>query len=212
MLDNALYIFLSALESIALLVFMFTIFRFNPFSYSLQIVFFSFFSALLSFVLKTEFQIEQYLIPLMLLPFLIIYLFSTLNISILYSIIVTGISFISFALCQSILVSILDLIGVISIGKLHLISIDMFINFSTTFIFFMLISHFLYYKGYGFTFDMNKFKFKGEEIIILTLLFFSTVVLLISLYINNSWLAIVLLFIPAAFLIYFSIKKEMRDI
>lgn len=111
-----------------------------------------------------------------------------------------------FAVIQTIIV--LLVFG--SISNITGVAEGYFLQLMTAVVVFAAFSY-IYRKGKGFTFDLDKLRFKLEDILLSVLIFGFVIGVSVLLYYNDILLNVLIFLVMSAFLLYYSTRKERED-
>jgi hypothetical protein len=201
-MKDVLFVVFSTLEAWSIFAISFALFRFNILKYNTQVVPICILMAMLSYAVWHETTWGTWL-PVIALVLFTLFIFYTLRVSLIGSIIVTMTGYSFFILIQTALLNIFQLAGLRAADS----ALYMAWPISTCVI--LLLSYGLYRFGYGFSFPLNHFKVRRENMLILvsavvTFLLLSFVHLLKNkLYFVEMIAAVIILF-----LIYIALRKE----
>jgi len=159
-LNDALFVVFSALEAWSIFAVSFALFRFNVLKYYAQILPISILMALLSYAIRLETAWTSW-VPVMALVLFTLFIFYTLRTSLLGSVVVTITGYSLFILIQTALMNGAQLAGFRSED------FDMYVLWPVSSCVVLLLSYLLYRFGYGFSFSLNNFKVKRENLIIM---------------------------------------------
>jgi hypothetical protein len=201
-MKDVLFVVFSALEAWSIFTISFTLFRFNILKYNMQIVPISILMALLSYAIWNETSWVSWF-PVIALLLFTVFIFYTLRISLIGSVIVTVTGYSTAILIQTGYMYLMQLFGIQmnDSGQLILSSVS---NFTV-----LLISYLLYRFGYGFSFSLNHFKVKRENLLIL-IIAIATFILLSFLHFlkNKLYFVEMVAGVIVLFLIYIALKRE----
>lgn len=217
MMEVFKFLLFSVIQGLALLTFMLTLFRFNPRYYLIPILVVSVVISISSYFFREQWDMA-YLDPFIYLAILIIGTIWMLEVNLLLAVLISFSGYMGFVFIQTLIMLLLKVIGVLTFENLN----DSYhfqtalLSVSTSFIV-ILLSWFLFRKGWGFTFSFKKKKNIREitlfvSIILLVITVIATI--LLCLYNNkfDNLYAFLVLFLSAlVILLYFALIKEKRN-
>ena len=74
-----------------------------------------------------------------------------------------------------------------------------------------ILAQYLYKRGLGFTFSVNRFKLAGENIVVLIILFLILTAIGLIFFFNELLIIMIVLAVPFLYLMYFAFKKQRED-
>ncbi|MEC0168627.1 hypothetical protein [Paenibacillus graminis] len=202
------FIFFSILEGIGLVTLMLTIFRFKIKYYvwpSLTIVIFM---SLASFILRNELSLS-YVVPIINVVGFMFFIAIIFKQSTVGSAIISITGYFSYGIIQVLLAKAIY-------GNMQALESNIangYILQTVTFIVCSVLSWYLYGHGYGFAVDFfDKFKFKFENIFIVSVIVSSITLFAIIMYALNLTAMSVLFLISLIFFLYYSFRKEVQAV
>jgi hypothetical protein len=201
------YIFFSMVETASFFVFMQYIFRFRPRPYLRESLIVSLVVSVLSFLIREELNIKDYF-PFIVLAVFILYVKFVMRVTLFWAILMATISYVLFLIIQAGIVLAYISIRGIALEDIQKISIDQFIGQTITGSILYGISMLLFKKGYGFSFSFEKFRFRGEDILVSIIVVVTFGAIGILFFLNNLLVATAVLLILAAVLLYYGLRKE----
>ncbi len=159
-----------------------------------------------SFITREEFSLS-YISPIISLVTIMLFLTTIARIPIIWSMIISALGYISFALLQSIIV--LASFGFLSIHEVQTVTYKGYLLQTITGITGTYIGYKVFKLGYGFTFEFEKqqrYKWEKPFIISLIIVFFISVGSM--LYFRDFYLNCILLIVLLVIFLYYSIRKE----
>jgi hypothetical protein len=199
-LKDFLFVVYSALEAWSIFAVSFTLFRFNVLKYYAQIVPISILMALLSYAIRLETEWTSW-VPVMALVLFTLFIFYTLRISLIGSVIVTITGYSLFILVQTAMMNVLQLAG------LRTSDFDMHVLWPVSSFVVLLLSYLLYRFGYGFSFSLDHFRVKRENLIIMVV---ALVMFLLLTFLHLLKNKLYLVEMIAAAIIFFLIHLALR--
>jgi hypothetical protein len=201
-MKDVLFVVFSALEAWSIFTISFTLFRFNILRYNLQIVPISILMALLSYAIRLETAWVSW-IPVMALVLFTLFIFYTLRISLIGSVIVTITGYSLFILVQTAILNTFQLAGLRSADSV------LYMVWPISSCVVLLLCFLLYRFGYGFSFPLNHFKVRRENMLIM-IIAVSMFLLLSFLHLLKNKLYFVEMIAAAIilFLIYIALRRE----
>ncbi|MEC0168142.1 hypothetical protein [Paenibacillus graminis] len=201
-----LFMIFSTCETFALYFLIMSMFRFKWERHAWQALFVILLLNLQSYLLRNELDAGNFS-SLVLIVILIIFFTAVVKMPIFLSIIATVSGFIIFALIQMVLI--LTMFGSLTVVD-NSAQKGYLLQFITA-LFIIPIFRYLYVKGKGFTFDIEKLRLKFDDIFLTVLVILFLLGLSLLLYFKEIYLHI-LFFVPIlAFLIFYSKRKENED-
>ncbi|MCC3377269.1 hypothetical protein [Cohnella sp. REN36] len=209
---DLLFVVFSTVEAFSMFTIMLHLFRFDVRNYYKQLLAMSFLMSMFSLSIWKELQLSDYA-PLISIVIFTLFIFFTLRVSIVGSVIVVLFGYISYALVQTLVLLGMEGYETTSIFYPSDHRVEGYILQAVSSAITLLISQALYKRGYGFTFPLDRFKWRDEwenRIMFVILCAGILFVALIPTFKNSLlWVVLVCIFI-LAFLIYLYIQKEKR--
>lgn len=211
-MDDALFLICSTVEAFSIFTIMLSLFRFNVFHYYKQLIAISILMSVLSFSIWNELNLSDFA-PLISIAIFIVFIFYTLRISIVGSIIVAISGYISYALIQTVILLLMESANVFSLVHASKDDGGAYILQVVSSIIALSLSWMFYRRGLGFTFSLDRFKWRKEientfmfAVLALGIIFVAS----IPMFKNSLFIAAAILIIVLFFLIFLSMKKEKR--
>lgn len=201
------FVVFSTIEAVAIFVAMFRIFRFSPAPYMLKIVFGSVLISILSYALRIELNLTDYF-PVIVIIFYALFAFSIAKVPPFWSVVMSITAYTAFFVMQTVLLLLLSSVGAISFESVQTYGTEAYILQTATAVPYMLICRWLYKRGYGFSFSFERFNWRNDQKLMMTVIALTFVALVVVFMIRN------LIYAAAAgggalvFLLYLSIRKE----
>lgn len=207
-MKDVLFVVFSAMEAWSIFAVSFTLFRFNILKYITQIVPISLMMALLSYAIWHEAGLGSW-IPVISLVLFALFIFYTLRISLIGSLIVAVTGYASVILVQTAFLYGLQLTGITSVAEVQAGGTGYYILSALSSCTVLLLCYLLYRLGYGFSFSLNHFKVQHENMLILVITV-ATFILLSFLHLlkNRLYFVELIAFAIVLFLIYIALRKE----
>ncbi len=183
-----------------------TLFRFKWMTFIWPAMFIILINNLQSYLLRNELDMAN-ISPLVTIIVFIFFFAAVVRMPFVFSVIATISGYVIFAVIQSSLV--LLMFGSLSQVENHTINGYILQTASAAVVF--VIFWFAYHKGKGFTFDMEKLRFKLEDIVLTVLIIIFLIGISVLLVYKNLWIDIMFFIVMSAFLLYYSTKKERED-
>ncbi|MFC5652927.1 hypothetical protein ACFPYJ_28240 [Paenibacillus solisilvae] len=168
-MDVALFIIFSVFEGLAAFTVMLTMFRYNIREYLLQLSLFSIMMSVFSFSMRYELGLENYTPFLSLLLFVLI-IFITLRISMLGAVIVVVPGYVLYAVLQTAILNVLQTLNLTTVIRVQENTSDLYFLQAVTAAAAFITCWFIFRRGFGFSWSLNRFSFQGENILVLVLL------------------------------------------
>jgi len=193
MWDMVMFMLFSTLEVYAAFVLMMAIFRMNALEYIWQSFIIALLMGIQSYFLR---EVDLgYIATLINLLCYVLLLTTVVKVSLIWSAIVACIGFFLYGTIQAVLFTTIR-------GELLQIVTSVLI---------MALSYVLYRFGIGFALDFDKLRFKGERIIVITVIILSFILMTISLYQHQVWINILFFAVASGLFLYYAIQKERED-
>jgi len=207
-MNEILFIAFSTLETWSIFAISFTLFRFNILKYNLQIVPISVLMALLNYAIWHEIDLGSWT-PIIGLVLFTLFIFYTLRISLIGSLIVAVTGYASVILVQTAFLYGLQLTGIASVAEVQAGGTGYYILSAVSSCTVLLLSYLLYKLGYGFSFSLNHFQVQHENMLILVFTVVAFILLsFLHLLKNKLYFVGLILFLIVLFLIFIALKKE----
>lgn len=190
----AAFLLFSTLEVLAVFVFMLSLFRINALPYIGQSLIIVMLMGLQSLFLREELNLG-YVATVINLMCYVLLLTTVIKIPLIWSAIISCSGFFLYGVIQGILYN------VIGGQLLQLI----------TSVLFLVLSFILFIFGFGFTKDFDKFRIKGEKILIVVVIIVSFVLTALTMVQHELWINILFFAVASSFFLYFAIRKERED-
>ncbi|MEK3718898.1 hypothetical protein [Paenibacillus sp. FSL R7-0333] len=200
------YMLFSTVETFAVYCLIMTLFRYKFQDYIWEALITGLLINLQSYVMRNEFSLA-YLVPIITI-FIFVALFKVIvKIPLIWSIIVTVLGYVIYALLQTGLANMLfGSIAAIADSKFN----GYLLQFSSGGMT-IIASLFLYKIGMGFKFNFEKLRFRFEDIIMIAMIIFFLISVSIVFYYNDMFVNIVFFICVMAFLLYYAIRKEQGE-
>jgi len=207
-MKEALFVVFSALETWSIFALSFTLFRFNILKYNLQIAPISVLMALLNYVIWHEIDLGSWT-PVIGLALFTLFIFYTLRISLIGSLIVAMTGFGSAILIQTAILYGLQLAGFMTVAEVQAGGADYFFLSGISSCAVILLSFLLYRLGYGFSFSLHQFKMKRENLLILATMAVMFIMLAFMHMLKDKLYFVELIAVAVVlFLIFIALRKE----
>lgn len=203
------FVLLSACEGIAIFTATLSIYRFRFQKYLWQASIISVLQALISHFLRNEQEFSQY-VPLISIGLIVFFVYAFVVNSFFWSLVMAVTGYIYHLLLQASLLLPLQYFGVISMERAQNNTLDTYIGFVLSISATIITSLYLYNKGLGLSFDFDRFRIKGENGIIMTIIVITLVAIGYIFIKNNLIMAAIASIVSLVFLLLFLIKKEMK--
>ncbi len=203
------FIGFSTFEALSWVAITLTIFRFKFSEYWLPALVICFFMNIISFFLRDVLDVG-FVSPIINIVFIALLFCIFVKASAIWSFLISTGGMVVFVIIQSLIIA--ASFGALSISEIDASPMRGYILQSITGCVVFTISHFMYKFGYGLTFEFEKFRFKWERLLILTVLTVLTVAFAILFYNKEIYINILFLLLALAFFIYFTFKKEAEAI
>ena len=202
-LESMGFMVFSTIEAFAWCALCMSIFRFKISEYVWEALFVIIFMNLQSFVLRNEFSLS-YLVPVINILFFTLLFTTVVKVSLLGSLSITIVGLTSFGVIQA-------LIALMLFGSIQGAQANVnygYILQATTALIVLPLSWFLYRFGYGFSYDLERFRLKFERVAILATIIFFLIAITVVLYINQIWIVLFFFALSLLFFLRYAIRKE----
>jgi hypothetical protein len=207
-MKEILFVVFSALETWSIFAISFTLFRFNILKYILQIIPISVLMALLNYAIWHEFDDDSWITITGLVLFTV-FIFYTLRISLVGSLIVALTGNGTVILIQTAFLYALQLTGITTAAEVQAGGSGYYILSAVSSCAILLLSWLLYRLGYGFSFPLNQFKMQRENMLILVFTVIAFILLsFLHLLKNKLYFVGLIAFAIVLFLIFVALRKE----
>lgn len=200
------FMFFSTIETLSLYYLIMSLFRFKWTRHLWPAMFIILLNNLQSYLLRNELHLAN-ISPLITVIVFILFFAAVVRMPFIFSVIVTVSGYVIFAVIQTALL--LLMFGSLSQVDNHRANGYMLQTATAAVVF--AIFWFAYRKGKGFTFDIEKLRFKLEDILLTALIIIFLIVISVLLLYRNLTVDIVYFFAMSAFLLYYSTIKERED-
>ncbi|MEK5029106.1 hypothetical protein [Paenibacillus sp. FSL M7-1046] len=204
--EPMLFMFFSTIELMSIYYLIMSLFRFKWKHHAWQALFVTLIINLQSYLVRKELDMSN-IAPLILIVIFILFFAAVVRMPLILSVIATISGYAIFAVIQTVIVLILfGSIGAIEGEK----SNGYILQVLTSVVICSFFWHY-YRKGKGFTFDIEKLRFKLEDIFLTTIIIIFLIGMSILLYYNEIYLNILFFLVISIFFIYYSIGKEKEN-
>jgi len=204
-----LFIVLSAIEGIAIFTATLSIYRFRIQKYLWQVSIISVLQALISHFLRSEQEFSQF-VPIISIGLIIFLIYAFVVNSFFWSVVMAVTGYVYHTFFQTIVVYSMLKLGLATLERIQSNTNDSYIVLILSSAITIITSLFLYNKGLGLSFDFDRFRFKGENGIIMAIIVITIFAIGYIFFKNNLISAGILLAISLLFLLFFLIKKELK--
>ncbi|MEK3673492.1 hypothetical protein [Paenibacillus sp. FSL R10-2771] len=200
------FMFFSGIEAFSLYFLTMCLFRFRFQEHIAQAFILTLLVNLQSYILRNDFALGNFM-PIITIFFFVLFFAIIVRMPLVFSVIATISGYVIFGVVQCLLA--LLLFG--SLEEARATLANGYVLQASTGILIMALSWLGFRLGYGFTFDMNRLRFKFEDIMVVLLIAVFLVTVSIVLYFNE--LSIVTLFFVAtsAYLLYYAMRKDRES-
>lgn len=167
-MKEALFVVFSALETWSIFAISFTLFRFNILKYNLQIVPISGLMALLNYAMWHKIDLASW-VPAIGLVLFTLFIFYTLRISLIGSLIMAATGYGTAVLIQTAFLYVCEFAGLTTLTEVQAGGIGYYLLSAIFSVTIMLLCFLLYRLGYGFSFSLHQFKLKHENLLLLVI-------------------------------------------
>jgi hypothetical protein len=201
------FMFFSIIEGMGLVTLMLSIFRFKIMYYvwpSLTIVIFM---SLASFILRNEMSLS-YVVPIINIVGFMFFIAIVFKQSTVGSAIISITGYFGYGIIQV-------LLAVALYGNMQKIETNVaygYIIQTVTFLVCSVLSWFLYRNGYGFAIDFDRFRFKFENILIVSVIVISIILFAVIMYTLNLTAMSILFLVILIFFLYYAFRKEVEAV
>lgn len=193
----------STFETLAIYSLIMTLLRFKTTEYIWQALIVMILANLQSFIMRNELQLD-FLAPLITV-LIFVFLFSAIiKIPVIWSAICTILGYMFYALIQ--VFYMLTLYGSIEATNNH--EVDGYVLQLLSSLTGLLISWIMYKYAIGFTYDLEKLRFKFEHILLISLIVVVLILLAILFYLNRLWLLLLFFGITFGIFLFYAIQTK----
>lgn len=203
------FVVFSAIEGIAIFIATLSIYRFRFQKYLWQASIISILQALISHFLRNEQDFAQF-VPIISICLIIFLIYAFVVNNFFWCIVMAITGFFYFGVVQSSLLTLLQWTHIVTLERVQTNTLDTYLLQGITAIVTISSSLLLYNKGLGLAFDFDRFKFKGENGIIMAIITITLVAIGYIFLKNSLFMAALAFIISLVFLLIFLIKKELK--
>lgn len=209
-MDLLYYMLFSTLEGVGVFYLTLTLFRFQIKQYWFPLVLVNVLIAFISYTIRDGATLS-WITPLIQVLLLAFFIQILIRIPIIWSVIMALTGIVAFTLIQT-----LALFGIVSINLVDLEIVklgnttDTYILQAIDIAIIFPLSHFLYRKGLGFTFDFGTFVLRWENILVLILLTLTFAALIFIFLMNNLLLVVSILVLCLAFFLLYNFRRKIE--
>ncbi|CAM4420145.1 hypothetical protein PATY110618_13935 [Paenibacillus typhae] len=206
LLEVAGFMFFSTIEGLSLYYLIMCLFRFKWRGYLWPAMVVILLNNIQSYLLRNELNMDN-LSPLITVIVFILLFAAVVRMPVVLAVMATVSGYVIFAAIQTALVFIL-------FGSLEAVNADLpsgYLLQSATAAVVVTSFWFLYRKGRGFTFDLDKLRFRLEDIVLTVTIIVFLLAISVVLFYNNLLFNIAFFIVMSVFLLYYSTKKEQED-
>ncbi|WP_187355287.1 hypothetical protein ['Paenibacillus yunnanensis' Narsing Rao et al. 2020] len=182
------------------------LFRFKWQRYAWHALFVILLNNLQSYLLRNELDMAN-VAPLILIIIFILFFAAVVRMPILLSVIATISGYVIFAVIQTLILFVV--FG--SLSAIETSAVKGYLLQTLSGIVVYSVFWYAYRKGKGFTFDMDKLRFRLEDIVLAVLIIGFLLGISILLYFKDIWLNAVFFLAMSSFMLYYATKKEKED-
>lgn len=208
-----LFVIFSVIEIVAFFYLCCSLFRFKAKVYLTKFIFVEIFIISGNYLIRQE---EAYAGLASLFSLIMFILFLKIfieEVSLFWAAIMGIVSFTITAIIQGLYILILiNTTNFISLEEIQSNTLDSYFVQFTFALMIILPAHYLYKRGFGFTFNVDRFKLAGENIVMIFILFAILITVGIIFTTNNLLLISIVLLFPLIYLVYFAIRKQKKDV
>jgi len=205
------YIFFGAIEAAGIFILMFYLFRFDAQSYLKEIAVASLLFPILTYIIRIELQLT----PVSPLISIFIYAFAAyaiLKIPAIWSLIISSLIYVIYFIVQTSIMLILISFNVVTLENVRSYHTDAFILQFISAVITTVCSHLLYKRGYGFSFPFNRFRFKGENLLMISTILIWYIAFLVLFITENLYYGVFIGTVILVYLLYLAIRKERSEV
>ncbi len=208
-----LFVLFSVIEFLALFYLCCSIFRFKANTYLLKFIIVQILIIIGNYYIRQEEAFSNFAPPFSMIMFILCIRIFLEEVSLFWAAVMGMISTMILGITQGLIILLLlNTTSFTTYADIQNNTIGSYVVQSLTALIIILPAQYLYKRGVGFTFNVDRFKLVGESIVILFILFASLITVGIIFFTNNLILITIILLIPLIYLIYFSIKKQKEDV
>ncbi|MFS0727962.1 hypothetical protein [Paenibacillus sp. 1P07SE] len=207
-MEEALFIFFSSLESVAVISIALVLFRYRLREVYKPAILIAMLMAVQSLLLRSEYELASF-VPLINAILLALLLTTFLKIPIHWSGFVALGGYIAVVLMQAVIVELS--FGWLSVAEVQSNPNKGYLLQSLTALITFLLSRYLYSRGLGFSFEFDQKRLKWEKAIILTIIFGTLMLSGLILYKRDALIDIIALTVAMGVFLYFSVRRESKE-
>jgi len=205
--------FFSTIEALLIISLSYMLYRFHFTEFFLKKTVVCILLSVISYTLR--FQIGEtlapYIVPLIYIFVFAFFLIFISKIPTIWSVIISLSGYSYFIAFQTLIVIVLQSLGIINLNEAQNNTFDTYLVQLTTVLIAFPTAFSLQRKGIGFTFDLEKYRWKIEKILVVFFLIISLFTISFIFYINNLFIGLVVFFLLLSLLIYYGFKKEVGE-
>lgn len=210
-MDFIWYVVFSTIEAMSYCVLMLCFFRFGYKPYLKEIILSCVLFSIVSYASRVELDLASYF-PIFTMIFYSYFGFSVLKVPPIWAIIVSGTTIIIFFIIQTTLMLSLISLGFITLESVENYHLDAYILQVATALILFGISVYFYRKGYGFTFSFDRFRWKGDNALMLVVMFITYGSFAFLFLQKDLFYGIIVETLLFSFLMYLTIRKERTEL
>lgn len=201
------FVLFSTIEAFAIFIAMFCVFRFGYRLFLREAFIASFLISVLSHAMRIEMDLANYF-PLISLALYTFFTYLIVRVPPFWAVVMSIVASIGSLVIQTLVLLILTPINLLNFDEVQSYGTDAYILQSITSIIYMILGISLYKRGYGFSFPFDRFSCKGENMIMLTVIMISFIVLSWIFIMKSLVYASIIGTLSLAFLLYLAFRKE----
>lgn len=203
-----LFMLFSSVEGIAIFSIMLYAFRIRFVEYYKLAVVFSILMSAISYGMREQLQLES-LTPLILLFVYILFFVTAARIPLLWSTLISIFGYITFIVVQTLLIFIFQSIGIVSLDDIkRLYTFDTYFIQSIELLLILPSMKLLFEKGYGFTFNFDRFHHPKELTLVISTLVLGILFIGSALFLFGFYWVTLISMVTLLFILYLALRKE----
>ena len=207
-MDFAGFMFFSTLEGLAVYTITLYVFRMNLERHLWHVLTMVLLISLQNYYARGVLTLEA-LSPLLNLALTALFLIAIIRVPLLWSLVMTVTGYIAFGLLQTVIIFLS--LGYLSIDEVQHVAYKGYLLQTVTGVIGIFVSWKLYRKGFGFTYDFERLRFKWEWFLVIGLIVGAFVVLAAIFYYKHVFANLIALVFVLALFLYYSFRKEETE-
>lgn len=205
------FVLFSTIEAFAIFIAMFCVFRFGYRLFLREAFIASVLISVLSHAMRVEMDIANYY-PLISLALYTYFTYLIVKVPPFWAVVMSVIVSIGSLVIQTLLIIVITELNVFNFDEVQSYGRDTYILQTITSLIYIIVGYSLYKRGYGFSFPFDRFSWKGENMIMLTVITVSFIILSLIFIMKNLVNASIVGTLSLAFLLYLAFRKERNAV